>query len=83
MNTNGKPRDPSQGWYDTGNVPAVGEVVIRIRFTDFTGQTVLHCHNLNHEDLGTMAVLNIVPPRGQDREPLGKEPSFQRGGEPQ
>jgi FtsP/CotA-like multicopper oxidase with cupredoxin domain len=29
-------------------------------FTDYTGKTVLHCHILNHEDLGMMAVLEIV-----------------------
>ncbi|MDX3240068.1 multicopper oxidase domain-containing protein [Streptomyces sp. ME03-5709C] len=50
-------------WFDTVNVPARGDVVIRIPFTDFTGRTVLHCHILNHEDMGMMAVLDIVPPR--------------------
>ena len=29
-------------------------------FTDYTGRTVLHCHILNHEDAGMMAVLEIV-----------------------
>ncbi|WP_242418289.1 multicopper oxidase domain-containing protein, partial [Frankia sp. CpI1-P] len=45
---------------DTVNLPARGEVVVRIHFTDFTGKTVLHCHILNHEDMGMMAVLQIV-----------------------
>ena len=29
-------------------------------FANFTGRTVLHCHILNHEDAGMMAVLEIV-----------------------
>ncbi|WP_377267164.1 multicopper oxidase family protein [Peterkaempfera sp. SMS 1(5)a] len=60
MSTNGRP-EHSQGRQDIVNVPARGRVVIRIPFTDFTGRTVLHCHILNHEDLGMMAVLEIVP----------------------
>lgn len=63
MSTNGKANDPDHRWFDTVNVPARGRVVIRIPFTDFTGRTVLHCHILNHEDMGMMAVLDIVPPR--------------------
>ncbi|MFF3565774.1 multicopper oxidase family protein [Streptomyces sp. NPDC002574] len=72
MSINGKPQDPLHGWYDTINVPALGKAVIRIHYTDFTGKTVLHCHILNHEDMGMMAVLDIVAPRGRDREPKGK-----------
>ncbi|WP_346278418.1 hypothetical protein [Pseudonocardia sp.] len=29
-------------------------------FTDYTGKTVLYYHILKHEDLGMMAVLEIV-----------------------
>jgi FtsP/CotA-like multicopper oxidase with cupredoxin domain len=36
------------------------EVRIRVTFRDFTGRTVYHCHNLDHEDLGLMGVLQIV-----------------------
>ncbi|MFD4760506.1 multicopper oxidase domain-containing protein [Streptomyces sp. NPDC058439] len=32
-----------------------------VHFTHFTGRTVLHCHILNHEDMGMMAVLDIAP----------------------
>jgi suppressor of ftsI len=31
-----------------------------MRFNTYTGKTVFHCHILNHEDLGMMAVLEIV-----------------------
>ncbi|MFD4409171.1 multicopper oxidase domain-containing protein [Streptomyces sp. NPDC058476] len=41
-------------------MPARGRFVIRIRFSDYTGKTVLHCHILNHEDEGMMAALEIV-----------------------
>jgi suppressor of ftsI len=36
------------------------DVVIRMRFADFTGRFVFHCHILNHEDAGMMAVVEVV-----------------------
>jgi FtsP/CotA-like multicopper oxidase with cupredoxin domain len=60
MSTNGRPEPPLQRWHETVNVPARGRIVIRVRFTDFTGRTVFHCHILNHEDAGMMGVLDIV-----------------------
>ncbi|MGY5055147.1 multicopper oxidase family protein [Streptomyces sp. 900105755] len=62
MSINGKAHDPSHGWYDTIDVPVRGKAVLRIHYTDFTGRTVVHCHILNHEDKGMMAVLDIVAP---------------------
>jgi FtsP/CotA-like multicopper oxidase with cupredoxin domain len=59
MSINGRPHD-GHGLQDTTTVPAKGQIVIRIRFNTYTGKTVLHCHILNHEDLGMMAVLEIV-----------------------
>ena len=35
-----------------------------MRFTDFPGKFVYHCHILNHEDNGMMAVLEVVPEAG-------------------
>ncbi|MFB6875868.1 multicopper oxidase family protein [Streptomyces sp. NPDC056323] len=72
MSTNGKAHEPSRGWYDTVNVPARSAIVIRIHFTNFTGKTVLHCHILNHEDMGMMTVLDIVPPRSRGQESRSK-----------
>jgi FtsP/CotA-like multicopper oxidase with cupredoxin domain len=60
MSVNGRPHH-GHGWQDTASVPARGRIVIRVHFTDFTGKTVLHCHILNHEDAGMMAILEIVP----------------------
>ena len=46
-------------WRDVVNVPRGGRQRIRIRFADFTGKTVYHCHILDHEDLGMMGTLEI------------------------
>jgi FtsP/CotA-like multicopper oxidase with cupredoxin domain/peroxiredoxin len=43
---------------------------IRIRFRDFAGETVLHCHILDHEDQGMMENLMILP----ENQPLGNLP---------
>jgi suppressor of ftsI len=48
------------GWQDVASIPANGQIVIRTHFLNYTGKTVLHCHILNHEDLGMMAVLEII-----------------------
>jgi FtsP/CotA-like multicopper oxidase with cupredoxin domain len=46
-------------WKDTFLVKAGEEVLLRVTFQDFPGRTVYHCHNLDHEDLGLMGVLQI------------------------
>ncbi|MFD1659014.1 multicopper oxidase domain-containing protein [Streptomyces caeni] len=56
-------RGPHQ---DTANVAPRRRTVIRVRFTDRTGKTVLRCHSLNREDKGMTAVQEIV---GQPRFP--------------
>jgi FtsP/CotA-like multicopper oxidase with cupredoxin domain len=48
------------GWKDVVNVPAGGWVRIRIRFDDFTGKSVYHCHILDHEDMGMMGVIEVT-----------------------
>ena len=45
---------------DTVWVPLKSEVVIRMRFKEFTGKSVLHCHILPHEDTGMMENFLIV-----------------------
>ncbi|MFT4036889.1 MAG: multicopper oxidase family protein [Thermomicrobiales bacterium] len=57
--TNGAPLDPPV-WRDTVVVPTMGSVTYRTRFLDFTGKLVLHCHMMNHEELGMMQVVEIV-----------------------
>lgn len=53
---------------DVVNIPAAasvagppGSVVIRMKFEDFLGSYVYHCHRVGHEDLGMMGVVNVVP----------------------
>jgi FtsP/CotA-like multicopper oxidase with cupredoxin domain len=46
-------------WLDGVVVPARGRARIRIRFTDFVGATVQHCHILDHEDLGMMSTVQV------------------------
>ncbi|MDO9411344.1 MAG: multicopper oxidase domain-containing protein [Pseudolabrys sp.] len=41
------------------NIP--GYFKMRSRFVDFTGQYVIHCHILAHEDRGMMNVVAVVP----------------------
>jgi len=42
---------------DVVNVPAKGQVKVRVRFADFKGTAVYHCHILDHEDLGMMGII--------------------------
>ena len=48
-------------WLDTVIVPREGSITYRTRFLDFTGKLVLHCHMMNHEELGMMQIVEIVP----------------------
>lgn len=36
-------------------------VTLRTHFTDYDGTYVIHCHRLNHEDNGLMALVNVLP----------------------
>jgi FtsP/CotA-like multicopper oxidase with cupredoxin domain len=54
----GEPYD-ARSLQDTVTLPPGEDVVIRMRFTDFTGRFVFHCHILNHEDNGMMAVVEV------------------------
>ncbi|HWZ46071.1 MAG TPA: multicopper oxidase domain-containing protein [Candidatus Saccharimonadales bacterium] len=38
-----------------------GYFKMRSRFVDYTGQYVLHCHILTHEDRGMMQLIEVVP----------------------
>jgi suppressor of ftsI len=47
------------GYQDEIVLPAHGYVVMRVRFSGFTGETVFHCHILAHEDAGMMANIEV------------------------
>ena len=65
-------------WRDTFAIPAArqdsatgdrkvnGHFVMRSRFADYTGQFVMHCHILGHEDRGMMQMVAVV-----SKAPLG------------
>jgi FtsP/CotA-like multicopper oxidase with cupredoxin domain len=49
-------------WRGTAVVPRQakgGNTVIRSRFLDYTGIFMLHCHMLNHEELGMMQAVEV------------------------
>lgn len=55
-------RVPFDGYQDTAIVPRFGSLTVRTRFTDFAGAPVLmHCHILDHEDMGMMTSFAIAP----------------------
>ncbi|MFG2844120.1 multicopper oxidase family protein [Kitasatospora sp. NPDC048296] len=62
---NGERLDPPV-WQDTiglaGGQPG-DEVTFLVKYEDFTGRTVAHCHQLQHEDLGMMQTVEYVAPR--------------------
>jgi spore coat protein A, manganese oxidase len=43
------------GWKDTVDVKPAEAVEVAVRFTDYPGRFLLHCHNLEHEDMAMMA----------------------------
>jgi FtsP/CotA-like multicopper oxidase with cupredoxin domain len=67
LTDSGRPPDPNeQGWKDTVR-SAQGEMVrLAVRFddggdaaNDYTGNYVMHCHLIDHEDMGMMRPLRI------------------------
>lgn len=48
-----------EGWHDTVLVFPGERVKILLKFEDFTGLYLYHCHNLEHEDMGMMRNFQI------------------------
>ena len=46
-------------WLDTAILQRNGSFTFRTRFEDFTGRYVLHCHMMNHEEMGMMQVVEV------------------------
>jgi FtsP/CotA-like multicopper oxidase with cupredoxin domain len=70
--TTGLRTGPDKFAIDNANAPAPtmhsdesviqpGILTIRTRFDEYTGLYVMHCHRLNHEDNGLMALVNVIP----------------------
>ncbi|GAA3387123.1 multicopper oxidase family protein [Cryptosporangium minutisporangium] len=43
------------GWKDTVDLRPAETVEVAVRFTDYRGHYLLHCHNLEHEDMAMMS----------------------------
>jgi FtsP/CotA-like multicopper oxidase with cupredoxin domain len=59
--TGGQPQ-ADRPWRDTVTVPRAtkgGSTVIRSRFLDYTGVFMLHCHMMNHEEMGMMQAVEV------------------------
>jgi len=50
-----------KGWQDTFLLLPGMKVRIIMRFKDFTGMYIYHCHNLEHEDMGMMRNYEVIP----------------------
>jgi spore coat protein A len=48
------------GWKDTVDVRPAEHVEVVVRFTDYRGPYMLHCHNLEHEDMAMMTNFETV-----------------------
>lgn len=69
-------QDPTSEYYglkgvfkDTLFVEVDAEVVVRSHYARYIGDFVLHCHILNHEDVGMMEMVRIAD-RGPDGKPM-------------
>ncbi|MER6953227.1 multicopper oxidase domain-containing protein [Streptomyces sp. NPDC000618] len=47
-------------WHDTVGIPPHGTITFRLRAEDFTGRSMLHCHQLQHGDEGMMQIVEYV-----------------------
>ncbi|MFF7728418.1 multicopper oxidase family protein [Streptomyces sp. NPDC008001] len=48
------------GWKDTVDVRPYEVVEVLVRFTGYKGRYMLHCHNLEHEDMAMMANFDVI-----------------------
>ncbi len=57
----GSPQLAQLDYQDTVVVPRNGGTVrVRTRFTDFSGRILMHCHIIDHEDMGMMTSFRIT-----------------------
>ncbi|HUQ47147.1 MAG TPA: multicopper oxidase family protein [Gemmatimonadaceae bacterium] len=58
LDRNGVP-EKDRRWKDTINVPKHETVRFIVKFDDFPGKWMYHCHILDHEDHGMMGILEV------------------------
>ncbi len=56
----GPPEASDAGWKDTLDLEPGVAAEILVRFTDYRGRYVFHCHNLEHEDMMMMGNFEVV-----------------------
>jgi FtsP/CotA-like multicopper oxidase with cupredoxin domain len=64
MDRAGPSGQPQTVWKDTVLVPPGQQINVYTQYTDYIGAFVMHCHILDHEDLGMMEVIEVVPAEG-------------------
>lgn len=57
---NGVP-EPFRSWKDVVNVPADETARFIVRYENYPGKWMFHCHILDHEDHGMMGILEVTP----------------------
>ncbi|MER7672895.1 multicopper oxidase domain-containing protein [Kitasatospora sp. NPDC096128] len=55
----GGPGPWDAGWKDTVDLRPAEAVEVLVRFTDYGGTYMMHCHNLEHEDMAMMADFTV------------------------
>jgi spore coat protein A len=61
ISRNGKEPGPyDAGWKDTVDLHPAEEAAVITRFTGYRGRYVMHCHNLEHEDMAMMASITVT-----------------------
>ncbi|WP_328709057.1 multicopper oxidase family protein [Microbispora hainanensis] len=56
----GPPEATDAGWKDTVDVRPYEVVDVLVRFEGYRGRYMLHCHNLEHEDMAMMVDFEVV-----------------------
>jgi spore coat protein A len=57
---NEEPGPYDAGWKDTVDLRPAEQVSVVIRFTGYRGRYLMHCHNLEHEDMAMMATIEVT-----------------------
>jgi len=60
LDRNGVP-EPFRAWKDIVNVPKHETLRFIVRYDDYPGKWMFHCHILDHEDHGMMGILEVTP----------------------
>jgi spore coat protein A len=60
LSHSGRPGPFDAGWKDTIDLGPGETANILVKFTDYRGRYVFHCHNLEHEDMAMMGNFEVV-----------------------